>query len=153
MFLDTWLRIIIGKRLGQTYSSEPLKYWPTSPEEICYGSLSVRNTKKPMLFKAKTIDQLFWGQMKDEDNLSNGMSNVIFKVFAQIFVSTFTILNVRVSPCEKILAQQTLLTGQKKFHRSLFLEGVYLCFSCIAIKYCQHIFEKVILLKPLLKSR
>ena len=46
MFLDTWLRIIIGKRLGQTYSSEPLKYWPTSPEEICYGSLSVRNTKK-----------------------------------------------------------------------------------------------------------
>ena len=91
--------------------------------------------------------------MKDEDNLSNGMSNVIFKVFAQIFVSTFTILNVRVSPWEKILAQQTLSTGQTKFHRSLSLEGFYLCFFCIAIKYCQHIFEKVILLKPLLKSR
>ena len=64
------------------------------------------------------------------------------KKFAQIFVSTFTILNVRVSPWEKILAQQTLSTGQTKFHRSLSLEGFYLCFFCIAIKYCQHIFEK-----------
>ena len=80
--------------------------------------------------------------MKDEDNLSNGMSNVVFKVFTQIFVSTFTILNVKVSPWEKILAQQTLLTGQKKFHRSLFLEGFYLCFFWIAIKYCQHILIK-----------
>ena len=68
--------------------------------------------------------------------------------FAQIFVSTFTILNVRVSPWEKILAQQTLSTGQTKFHRSLSLEGFYLCFFCIAIKYCQHIFENVIVLKP-----
>ena len=71
------------------------------------------------------------------------------KKFAQIFVSTFTILNVRVSPWEKILAQQTLSTGQTKFQGSLSLEGFYLCFFCIAIKYCQHIFEKkVIVLKP-----
>ena len=148
MFLDTWLRIIIGKRLGQTYSSEQLKYWPTSPEEICYGSLSVKKTKKPMLFKQKYYINCYevkW-RMKTVQAMKCPMS--FSKKFAQIFVSTFTILNVRVSPWEKILAQQTLSTGQTKFHRSLSLEGFYLCFFCIAIKYCQHSFEKVIVLKP-----